>query len=93
MPELALPETGSPRVLALTEGLYGVIDAMSPDRPAPHLPATARQRKFGDRVQTWLDETLGGKIVWLHALRLAVCMAVRACWSTCCPSTGPTGCS
>ncbi|HEY4020262.1 MAG TPA: FUSC family protein, partial [Pseudonocardiaceae bacterium] len=76
MPQFALPETGSPRVLALTEGLYGVIDAMSPDRPAPHLPATTTQRTFGDRVQTWLDEMLGGKIVWLHALRLAVCMAV-----------------
>jgi uncharacterized membrane protein YccC len=76
MPELALPETGSPRVLALTEGLYGVVDAMSPDHPAPNLPATTRQRTSSDRFQTWLDEVLGGRIVWLHALRLALCMAV-----------------
>ncbi|HEY4453238.1 MAG TPA: FUSC family protein [Pseudonocardiaceae bacterium] len=76
MPELALPETGSPRVLALTEGLYGVIDAMSPDTPAPRLPATARKGATSDRFQTWLDEVLGGRVVWLHALRLALCMAV-----------------
>ncbi|HEV3360467.1 MAG TPA: FUSC family protein [Pseudonocardiaceae bacterium] len=76
MPELDLPETGSPRVLALTEGLYGVIDAMSADHPAPHLPATSRTPKFSDRVQTWLDDTLGGRAIWLHALRLALCMAI-----------------
>ena len=76
MPELALPETGSPRVLALTEGLYGVVDAMSADHPAPRLPATPRDRAFRDRFQTWLDDALGGKAVWVHALRLAVCMAV-----------------
>ena len=76
MPELALPDTGSPRVLALTEGLYGVIDAMSPERPDPRLPSATRQRPFRDRWQTLLDEMLGGRAVWLHALRMAVCMAV-----------------
>jgi uncharacterized membrane protein YccC len=82
MPELALPETGSPRVLALIEGLYGVIDALAPessrssDTPAPHVPAAIRRPTFHDRWQTWLDESLGGRAVWLHALRLAVCMAV-----------------
>jgi uncharacterized membrane protein YccC len=76
MPGLALPETGSPRVLALAEGLYGVIDALSPDTPVPRLPAAARKSATSDRFQTWLDEALGGRVVWLHALRLAVCMAV-----------------
>ena len=56
VPELALPETGSPRVLALTEGLYGVIDAMSPGAPAPRLPAANQPRPSSDRFQTWLDE-------------------------------------
>lgn len=76
MPELALPETGSPRVLALTEGLYGVVDAMSPGTPAPKMPSTARRRASSEKFQTWLDEMLGGRAVWLHASRLAVCMAV-----------------
>jgi uncharacterized membrane protein YccC len=76
MPTLDLPETGSPGVLALVEGLYNVVDSTSPERPIPSTLPSADRRGLTDRVQTWLDEVLGGPAIWLHALRLALCMAI-----------------
>jgi uncharacterized membrane protein YccC len=76
MPELDLPETGSPGVLALIEGLHNVVEATSPERPIPNKPSATNRRGLSDRAQTWLDDVLGGPAIWLHALRLSLCMAV-----------------
>jgi len=76
MPELDLPDAGSPGVLALIEGLHNVVEATSPERPIPNKPFPTNRRHLTDRMQAWLDEVLGGPAIWLHALRLALCMAI-----------------
>jgi uncharacterized membrane protein YccC len=74
--DLALPDQGSPAVLALTDGLRAVAAVLAdddladrPDRPDRRRPTTRQ------RLDVWFDDVLAGPAAWLHALRLAVCMA------------------
>ncbi|HEY3752269.1 MAG TPA: FUSC family protein [Pseudonocardiaceae bacterium] len=74
--DLALPERGSPAVLALTDGLRAVAAVLAdedladrPDRPDRRRPSTR------ERLDVWFDDVLAGPAAWLHALRLSVCMA------------------
>lgn len=72
--DLDLPERGSPALLALADGLHGVVEVLAgddgPDRPARQRP-TRRQR-----LARWFDDVLAGPATWRHALRLALCMAI-----------------
>jgi uncharacterized membrane protein YccC len=82
--DLDLPERGSPAVLSLVDGALAVADVLSADRgttakrhggtgtfrPVPQRPSRS------ERLATWFDEVLAGPTTWLHALRLALCMAI-----------------
>lgn len=76
-PELDLPRGGSPSLLALVDGLHGVLDVLAGkepgdrDRPAPK-PRPSRR----ERLESWFDDVLAGPTTWLHALRLGLCMAI-----------------
>lgn len=82
--DLDLPQRGSPAALALVDGVLAVADVLSGDRAAtarrhggtgtfrPVRPPRSRR----DRLETWFDDVLVGPTTWLHALRLALCMAI-----------------
>ncbi|HEX4724570.1 MAG TPA: FUSC family protein, partial [Pseudonocardiaceae bacterium] len=71
-----LPERGSPAVLALADGLHSVADVLSGNgNDPPARPMRARPTRR-ERVSTWFDNVLAGPTTWLHALRLALCMAI-----------------
>lgn len=74
-PELDLPETGSPAMLALVDGLRNVADVLAnrEERGAERRPAPPSPR---ERIARWLDEVLAGPAAWLHGLRIALCVAV-----------------
>lgn len=75
--DLDLPERGSPAVLALADGLRSVADVVS-DNDDDSLPdRKTRQRPTRrERLAAWFDDVLAGPTTWLHALRLALCMAI-----------------
>jgi uncharacterized membrane protein YccC len=76
-PELDLPDSGSPRLMALVEGLRAVAEIMTGDRAVDEVrrPLPARPGPH-QRVVHWFDEVIAGPATWLHALRLALCMAI-----------------
>jgi uncharacterized membrane protein YccC len=75
--ELALPDQGSPTVLALVDGLRSAAAVLN-DRDMSGRPDRPDQRRppLRERVAELLDNLLGGPAAWLHALRMALCMAI-----------------
>jgi len=75
--DLDLPERGSPAVLALADGVRAVADVVSDDDLDALPPRRTRSRPSNaERLAAWFDEVLAGPATWLHALRLALCMAI-----------------
>ena len=75
-PELDLPDTGSPSLLALVDGLQAVAEVLEGSRKVTRQRPDLPHPGLRERVVVWFDEVLAGPATWLHALRLALCMAV-----------------
>jgi uncharacterized membrane protein YccC len=79
-PELVLPERGSPGVRAMADGLRAVARTLAgeqqerPDRP--------ERQVLRERLIEWFDQVIAGPTTWLHALRLALCMAIAESLTT-----------
>ncbi|HWE88461.1 MAG TPA: FUSC family protein [Pseudonocardiaceae bacterium] len=72
-PALDLPERGSPGVLALADGLRTVVRTLADEGPGR---ARARRPSRRERIEEWFDQVIAGPTTWLHALRLAICLAI-----------------
>jgi uncharacterized membrane protein YccC len=76
--DLDVPDQGSPALLALVDGLRAVAAALTDDDldERPDRRVARRRPTWRERLDLWFDDVLAGPAAWLHATRLAVCMAV-----------------
>jgi uncharacterized membrane protein YccC len=88
-PEPDLPRTGPPSLLALVEGLHAVAEVLEGSHKVTGQRPPLPHPDLRERVVVWFDEVLAGPAAWLHALRLALCMAIGEALVTVLPMQRP----
>lgn len=82
-PELVLPERGSPGVRAMADGLRAVARTLAGEQQERRERRDRPERQvWRERLTEWFDQVVAGPTTWLHALRLALCMAIAEILAT-----------